>query len=123
LTAAEAAQTLAVKVYTIGVGTRGAARIPATDVFRSKIYQTIQADIDEDTRQAIAKKTGGKYYRADNTETLRKIYDDIDRLETTEVETKKYVQIEELLAWAVWPGLGFLLLELLLGNTVWRKLP
>jgi len=123
LTAAEAAQTLAVKVYTIGVGTRGAARIPATDVFGRKIYQTIQADIDEDTLQAIAKKTGGKYYRADNTETLRKIYDDIDKLETTEVETRKYVQIEELLGWAIWPGLGFLLLELLLGNTVWRKLP
>lgn len=123
LTAAEAAQTLGVKVYTVGVGTRGAARIPVKDMFGRTIYQTIQADIDEDTLQAIAKKTGGKYYRADNTATLQKIYDEIDKLETTEVETKKYVQIEELLAWAVWPGLGLLLLELLLGNTVWRKLP
>ena len=58
-----------------------------------------------------------------STATLQKIYDEIDKLETTEVETKKYVQIEELLAWAVWPGLGLLLLEMLLGNTVWRKLP
>jgi Ca-activated chloride channel family protein len=123
LTAAEAAQTLGVKVYTIGVGTRGAARIPATDVFGRKVYQTIQADIDEETLQAIAKQTNGKYFRADNTEALRKIYYDIDKLETTEVETKKYVQVEELLSWAVWPGLGLLLIELLLGNTVWRKLP
>jgi len=123
LTAAEAAQSLAVKVYTIGVGTRGTARIPATDVFGRKIYHSIQADIDEETLLAIANKTGGKYYRADNTDTLRKIYGDINKLETTEVETKKYVQIEELLWWAAWPGLGLLLLEILMGNTVWRKLP
>jgi Ca-activated chloride channel family protein len=123
LTAAEAAQSLNVKVYTVGVGTRGSARIPATDMFGRRVYQMIQADIDEDTLQGIAKNTGGKYYRADSTDTLRKIYDEIDKLETTEVETKKYVQIEELLAWAVWPGLGLLMLEILLGNTVWRKLP
>src|SRR5206468_4026504 len=92
LTAAEAAQTLGVKVYAIGVGTRGQARIPGTDIFGRKIYHTIQADIDEETLQAIAKKTNGKYYRADNTQTLNKIYDEIDKLETTEVETKKYVQ-------------------------------
>ena len=92
-------------------------------MFGRKVYQTIQADIDEESLLAIAKKTGGKYYRADNTATLNKIYEEIDRLETTEVETKKYVQIQELLWWVVWPGLGFLLLEILLGNTVWRKLP
>src|SRR5438105_4648063 len=123
LTAAEAAQTMGVKVYNIGVGSRGPARIPGSDMFGRKIYHTIQADIDEETLQAIAKKTSGKYYRADNTGTLNKIYDEIDQLETTEVETKKYVQVEELLSWAIWPGLGFLLLEILLGNTVWRKLP
>src|SRR5947209_14430995 len=123
LTAAEAAQTLGVKVYAVGVGTRGSARIPGTDMFGRKVYQTIQADIDEETLQAIAKKTGGKYYRADNTDTLHKIYDEIDKLETTEVETKKYVRVEELLSWAIWPGLGLLILELLLGNTIWRKLP
>ena len=123
LTAAEAAQALAVKVYTIGVGTRGTARIPANDMFGRKVYQTIQADIDEETLRAIAQKTGGKYYRADNTDTLHKIYDEIDKLETTQVETKKYVQVQELLSWVVWPGLGLLLLEILLGNTVWRKLP
>ena len=74
-------------------------------------------------QQAIAKKTSAKYYRADSTDTLRKIYDDIDKLETTEVETKKYVQVEELLSWVIWPGLWLLMLEVLLGNTVWRKLP
>src|SRR6266571_5220525 len=81
LTAAEAAQTLGVKIYTIGVGNRGPARIPTTDVFGRKVYQTIQADIDEESLLAIAKKTGGKYYRADNTAALQKIYDEIDKLE------------------------------------------
>jgi Ca-activated chloride channel family protein len=54
---------------------------------------------------------------------LRKIYDEIDKLERTEVETKKYVQVKELFPWAVVPGLALLLAEILLGNTVWRKLP
>ncbi len=123
LTAAEAAQALGVKIYTIGVGNRGPAKIPFTDVFGRKIPKTIDADIDEESLLAIAKKTGGKYYRADNTSALQKIYEEIYKLETTEVETKKYVQIEELLSWAVCPALALLVLEILLGNTVWRKLP
>ena len=124
LTAAEAAQALAVKVYTIGVGTRGTAPMPAgVDLFGRKIYQQIQVDIDEDTLKAIAAKTGGKYYRADSTDTLQKIYDEIDQLEKTEVEVKKYVHIEELLHWAVLPGLVLLLLEILLNHTIWRRLP
>ena len=71
------------------------ARIPGTDLFGRKVYQTIQADIDEESLLAIAKKTGGKYYRADNTTALQKIYEEIDKLETTEVETRKYVQIQD----------------------------
>jgi Ca-activated chloride channel homolog len=123
LTAAEAAQALNVKVYTIGVGTRGEARMPFTDPFGRKGYQRVKVDIDEETLQAIASKTGGKYYRADSADTLRKIYDEIDKLEKTEVEMKKYVQIEELFPWAVNFGLLVLLTEVLLSHTVWRRLP
>lgn len=122
LTAAEAAQALSVKVYTIGVGTRGMAPMPQI-VFGQKRYVQVPVDIDEDTLKAIADKTGGKYYRADSSDTLRSIYDEIDQLEKTEVEIKKYVQIDELFHWAVWPGLVLLLLEILLGQTLWRKLP
>ena len=75
------------------------------------------------TLQAIAGKTGGKYYRADSSETLHAIYDEIDKLEKSEVETKKYVRVEERLHWAVLPGLALLLLEILLSHTAWRKLP
>src|SRR6266540_2328073 len=123
LTAAEAAQSLGVKVYTIGVGTRGTAPFPQMDMFGRKYYVQTRVDIDEPTLQEIAKKTGGKYYRADNTETLQKIYDEIDALEKTEVEVKRFLHIDELFSWVVLPGMGMLLIEVLLGHSVWRKLP
>lgn len=123
LTAAEAAQALAIKVYTIGVGTRGVAPVPRMDIFGRKVYAQAQVDIDEKTLTAVSEKTGGEYYRADNTDTLRKIYDRIDQLEKTEVETKRYVHVKELFYWVVGPALLFLIIEVLLGNTVWRKVP
>jgi len=83
----------------------------------------VPVDIDEKTLTEIAQKTGGKYYRADSSDTLRKVYEEIDKLERSEVETKKYVQVEELFKWAVIPGLLLLAAEVLLGNTIWRKLP
>jgi Ca-activated chloride channel homolog len=122
--AAEAAQTLGVKVYAIGVGTRGLAPTPVIDPWTGrKIFQNRQVDIDEDALKDIAQKTGGKYYRADKTDTLRAIYAEIDQLEKTEAEVKKYVRHTELMAWFVLPGLLGLLLEAALGNTLWRKLP
>ncbi len=123
LTAAEAAQALGVKVYTIGVGTRGQAPVPYVNLFGQRDYRYVQVDIDEDTLQDIANKTHGKYYRADNSETLRRIYDEIDQLEKTEVRVKKYERRQELFPWVLIPALGLMLLEILLSNTVWRKLP
>jgi Ca-activated chloride channel family protein len=123
LTAAEAAQALGTKVYTIGVGTQGTAPMPMMDVFGRKVYRPVPVDIDEKTLREIAGKTGGKYYRADNAETLRKIYDEIDTLEKSEVEVTKYVNVKELFHWLVLPGIGLLLLEMVLGHTVWRRLP
>jgi Ca-activated chloride channel homolog len=123
LTAAEAGQALKVKVYTIGVGTHGKAPYPTRDMFGRRIYVDVDVDIDEDTLTAIATKTGGKYYRADRTEALQKIYDEIDQLEKTEVVVKKYQHFRELFQWAALPGLSLLLLEIILANTVWRKLP
>ncbi|MBI3416200.1 MAG: VWA domain-containing protein [Verrucomicrobia bacterium] len=123
LTAAEAAQTLGVKVYTIGVGTRGTAPFPQTDVFGRKRYVQVPVDIDEETLKKIAEQTGGKYFRADKTDTLRSIYVEIDRLEKTEVEVKKYQRYREMFMWVALPGLVLLLLEIILSHTVWRKLP
>lgn len=123
LTAAEAAQALGVKVYTIGVGTHGTAPFPQVDPFGRKYYVRMAVDIDEDTLKQISAKTGGKYYRADNTETLKQIYADIDKLERSEVEAKKFQFYEELYGYFVVPAAALFLLELLLSHTVWRKLP
>ncbi len=123
LTAAEAAQALGVKVYTIGVGTHGVAPYPQTDMFGRKVYVSVKVDIDEDTLKQIAAKTGGKYYRADSSDTLRKVYAEIDRLEKTEVTIKKFQRYTDVFDYAVVPGLFLLLLEIILSHTVWRKLP
>jgi Ca-activated chloride channel family protein len=123
LTAAEAAQALGVKVYTIGVGMRGQAPMPGRDIFGRKVYQMMPVDIDEDTLQKIANMTGGKYYRADNAENFQKIYAEIDKLEKSEAEVKKYTQFHELFAWLAAPGLGLILMELVLKNTIMRRLP
>lgn len=124
LTAAEAAQSLGVKVYAIGVGIRGNAPMPVgRDAFGRKVYRQIPVDIDEDTLTQIAVRTGGKYFRADSTKTLRAIYEEIDRLEKSEVETHRHALYTELVAWFVSPAVALFLLELILGNTVWRRLP
>ncbi|MCX6911914.1 MAG: VWA domain-containing protein [Verrucomicrobia bacterium] len=123
LTVAEAAQTLGVKVYTIGVGMRGMAPMPQFWQGRKVGYQMQPVDIDEDTLQKIANMTGGKYYRADNSQKFQAIYAEIDKLERTEAEVKKFAHHDELFAWVITPGLGLLLLEVLLRHTIWRRLP
>lgn len=123
MTAAEAAKALGIKVYTIGVGIRGTAPMPFVDPFGMRRYRQVEVDIDEETLTKIANLTGGKYFRADSSETLQDIYDEIDRMEKTEVDVKRFVQVEERFAWAVIPGIALLLLEVLLAGTVWRRLP
>jgi len=123
LIAAEAAQALGVKVYTIGVGMRGMAPMPVY-FGRQRVGERMEpVDIDEDTLQKIANLTNGKYYRADNTERFQAIYAEIDKLEKTEKEIKKFSQHRELFAWAIAPGLGLVLLETLLRHTLFRRLP
>jgi len=123
LTAAEAAKALGVKVYTIGVGRKGMAPMPIFFGGRRVGERMEPVDIDEETLQKIADQTGGKYYRADNTERFQAIYTEIDKLEKTEKEINKYARHRELFAWLISPGLGLVLLEVLLRHTVWRRLP
>jgi Ca-activated chloride channel homolog len=125
LTVAEAAQTLGIKVYTIGVGMRGKAPMPVgRNPFTGEtVYEWQPVDIDEDTLQKMADMTKGKYYRADNAEKFQAIYAEIDKLEKTEADVKKYAHHQELFAWLISPGLGLVLLEVLLRHTIWRRLP
>lgn len=122
LTAAEAAKALGVKVYTIGIGTRGQAPMPVY-MFGQKRYQMVQVDIDEETLTKIAAETGGKYYRADNAERFAGIYDEIDKLERTEVDVRKFTEHRELFQLVLALGVGLLLAELALKHTVMRRLP
>ncbi len=123
LVVAEAAKSLGVKVYTIGVGLRGNAPMPTTDVFGRHTVVPAPVDIDEDTLTKIADMTGGKYYRADNAERFQEIYAEIDKLEKSEIETKKYTEYKELFAWFILAGMTVLLTEQVLKNTIMRRLP
>jgi Ca-activated chloride channel family protein len=123
LTAAEAARALKVKVYTIGVGMRGMAPMPVYWGKQKVGYRQEPVDIDEDTLQKISNLTGGKYYRADNAKKFEEIYAEIDRLEKTEAEVRKYAHHRELFGWVIASGLGLLMLELVLSQTVFRRLP
>ena len=70
-------------------------------MFGRKVYRMMAVDVDEDTLQKIAAKTGGKYYRADNAEKFQQIYNEIDKLEKTDAVIKKYTEYRELFPWFV----------------------
>jgi len=125
LTAAEAAQTLGVKVYTIGVGMRGKAPMPVgrSPLTGETMYQLVPVDIDEETLKKIAEQTSGRYYRADNSERFQAIYGEIDKLERTEAQINKFARHRELFGWFSSSALGLLLLEILLRHTMFRRLP
>ena len=94
--AAELAQTMGIKVYTIGVGTKGQAPVPVTDAFGRKTIQWMPVNIDEATLTKVADITGGKYFRATDTDSLEKIYAEIDAMEKTKVEAQHFVDYREL---------------------------
>lgn len=123
LKAAQIAQTKGIKIYTIGAGSKGYVPFPAQDFFGRKVYQNVLIDLDEETLNKIAQMTGGQYFRATDTESLRKIYDEIDRLEKTKIEETGYLEYEELFDKILLLGLLFLLVELVLKNTVLMRIP
>lgn len=105
LTAAELAENYGIKVYTVGVGSRGMAPYPAYDMWGNIVYQQVQVEIDEDVLTQIAQMTGGEYFRAVDNKSLSDIYAQIDKLEKTKIETDDYVSYNELfgsyLLWAL----------------------
>jgi Ca-activated chloride channel homolog len=123
LTAAEAAEALGIKVYTIGAGSHGEVPVPVTDPFGDRKLVTARVDIDEETLQKVAQMTGARYYRATDTDSLTKIYHEINRLETTTQKIKKFEHHNEMFLWAALPALLLLGLELFLGQTRFRRLP
>lgn len=123
LAAAEAARALGVKVYTIGVGVRGKAPIPVRDE-AGKVHVIMDSvDVDEKTLEAVARQTGGLFYRATDTDSLRKIYEQINRYETSAQSVQRFEHVEELYRWALYPALVLLGLGFLLQQTRFRRLP
>lgn len=120
--AAELAKACGIKVYTIGVGTEGQAPF-LVDTFWGKDYIYKKVDLDEETLKEIAHLTDAQYFRATDTEKLENIYDEIDKLEKTEVKVKEYMEYEELYHFFIVPALLLFALEIILRNTRLRVLP
>ena len=123
LAAAEAAHALGIKIYTIGAGSADVAKFPIHDPFGRVTYTTIPVDIDNDALQKIADIGGGKFFRAADYDTLKHVYQEINKLETTKVALKHFRHVKEYFTWALYPGLLFLGLEIALAHTRWRRTP
>lgn len=115
---AKAAKTVGVKVYTIGVGSNGLVPVPTEAGIRQ-----VKMELDEQLLEDVATTTGGRYFRATDTAKLMEIYDTIDQLEKTKVETPSFQMRDERYALFLWPGLFLLIFEVLLGLTRLRRLP
>jgi Ca-activated chloride channel homolog len=123
IAAAEAAKALGVKVYTIGVGVRGEAPIPVKDERGNSRIIMARVDVDEKTLQTVADLTGGKFYRATDTDSLQKIYDQINTFEKSAQTVQKFEQVEELYSWVLIPSLILLAVGLVFQLTRFRRLP
>lgn len=144
LKAAEMAAAAGIKIYTIGAGTEGFAPMPVIDPRTGEpvvdprtgepMVRPAPVRIDEESLRQIAEKTGGKYYRATDTDSLRRIYADIDKLEKTKTEERRFLQYKELATEAIRVGrfrmpplllaaFGLLAIEVLLASTALRRLP
>jgi Ca-activated chloride channel family protein len=123
LQAAELAVTIGVKVYTVGAGTNGMAPIRVTDPFGRSVLQRMPVEIDEKMLKAIAERSGGRYYRATDAETLEQVYKQIDTLERSEFVEQRYRQYHEYYQQALGLGLFCMALSWLLSFTWLRRLP
>ena len=123
-TAAEAAAAYGVKVYTIGVGTEGEARVPiGRGVQGQTRYQTLPVRLDEPLLRDIALVTGGRYFRATDPDALNRIFRQIDQLEKTPVTVTRFTQFDEAYRVPLLVGLGVLAFELLIAATVVVRVP
>ena len=122
-TATELAKELGIKVYTIGIGTNGMADFPwSKDPRTGQLnFRKQQVEIDEALLKEIAKETKGKYFRATDNTSLKEIYDEIDKLEKTKIEEFKYYNYQEMYRDLVFLALGFLILEFILRNTLFKS--
>jgi Ca-activated chloride channel family protein len=129
-TAAEAVKALNIKLYAIGAGTSGIAPVPIftaqgplTDMAGNIMYQSQRVEFNEAGLKEVARIADGKFYRATDTKSLEQIYKDIDKMETSTVSVKKYQQYRDLFPICIMSACGLLLGQILLSQTIWKKLP
>ena len=123
VTAAKLARAVGVRIYAVGAGTQGAAPFPVDDPVLGRHYVWVASEVDEATLQAVAKETGGRYFRATSAELLSQIYREIGNLEPSRVETRSYTKWAEMGPLFLAVGLALLTLELALGFTLLRRYP
>jgi len=126
LTAASLAAQYGIRIYTIGVGSRGAVPMPIKrqNAFTGEIettYQLVRADLDEESLSEIARRTGGAYFRATDARSMGEVLQRIDQLEKTRLNAPRNEKVEELYVQPLMYGIALLLVALLAGETVWMK--
>jgi len=123
ITAAQVAKAFGIRVYTIGAGTRGIAMYPIDDPIWGRQYRPMRVEIDEALLKRIARLTGGQYFRATDTNSLREIYHQIGQMEKTKIEVKEYTRYKELFTRFASVALALLVVEMVISQTVLRKIP
>ena len=122
LPAAEIAKQFGIRIYTIGVGTNGTAPYPM-QTYAGTQYVNVPVEIDEKTLTEIAGTTNGNYFRATSNSKLKEVYQEIDKLEKTKLNVKEFSKREEEYQVFAWIAFFCILLELLLRNSVLKKIP
>jgi len=123
ITASNIAEAIDVKIYTVGAGSQGTALYPVDDPLLGKRFVPMPVEIDEEVLKRIAANTNAKYFRATDTQKLSEIYLEIGELEKTKIDVKEFTQYEEYFYVFLITGLLFFMLEIVLGSTIFRKLP
>ena len=114
---------MGVRIYTIGAGTKGLAPYPIKDPFGNVVLKPVEIAVDDELLEKIADITGGRYFRATDTDELWDIYKEIDKLEKTPMEETGYNRYKELFGYFLIPGLLLLAAEIFLRNTFARRIP
>jgi len=122
VTAAELASKFDIKIYTVAAGTQGLAPYPVTDAWGRQALQKVQVDVDEESLKEIADITGGKFFRATDNETLKNVYDAIDKLERTEIEVTEYQNYTELYSWLTIPATFASIIFIFLSRGLFHRL-
>lgn len=123
VTAAKVAQAFKIRIYTIGAGKRGEALYPVDNPVFGRSYQRVRVEIDEELLTQVADITGGQYFRATDETSLEQIYAEIGEMEKTKIEVKEYTRYSEMFLPYALAALILLLLEIVLANTKFRKIP